>query len=192
MIEGAASFGEGFIEVSKRFEMPIDDRLVEEGPEALGGLQLRGVWRQEDKAHAIGDLKPRLAVPAGVVEDENDAAPALRADALSEVGQELFEERLADAVREIPNRFAARRLNEGGDVEPLIAMVAQRQGTLAYGRPDAATNRLQAEAMLVGRPDFDRLIGMPLGLLRRDVGKLFLKADSSSALAALGFLGRGD
>ena len=50
------------------------------------------------------------------------------------------------------------KLDEGGDVQPLVAVVAKRDGPLTLGRPDPAQDRLQADAVLVGGPDLDRLV----------------------------------
>src|SRR3954470_6742639 len=36
--------------------------------------------------------------------------------------------------------------------------MAKRDRPLAFGRPDPAQDRLQPDAVLVGRPDFDRLV----------------------------------
>jgi len=36
--------------------------------------------------------------------------------------------------------------------------MAKRDGPLTFGRPDPAQDRLQPDAVLVGRPDFDRLV----------------------------------
>ena len=82
------------------------------------------------------------------------------ADLPREAGEQGFEEGLAQPGREIPDCFAAGGLDEGGDVQPLVAVVAERDGPLADGRPDAAADRLQAEAVLVRRPDLDRAVGM--------------------------------
>jgi hypothetical protein len=82
-------------------------------------------------------------------------------------------------------------VHEGDDVKPLVAMMPERQRPLPDRRPDAAADRLQAEPVLVGGPDFDRFVGMPGGFLRHRVGEFFLKAASSSGVAALGFFGRG-
>src|SRR5689334_20341448 len=46
-------------------------------------------------------------------------------------------------------------LHEGSHVQPLIAVVTKRDGPLPLGRPDPAQDRLQPDAVLVGRPDFD-------------------------------------
>jgi hypothetical protein len=52
-------------------------------------------------------------------------------------------------------------------------VVAGRARSLALGRPDAAEDRLQSDAVLVGGEDFDDLARMLLGLLGEDGGELF-------------------
>jgi hypothetical protein len=39
-VETAAALGDGGVELGEAGEMPIDDRLIHQRPEALGGLQL--------------------------------------------------------------------------------------------------------------------------------------------------------
>ncbi len=68
----------------------------------------------------------------------------------------------------------------------------QTVSPLADRRPDAAMDRLQPEAMLVRRPDLDRLARMFGGFLSKGLGELFLKAASCSGVAAFGFFGWGD
>ena len=160
------------------------------GHRRFGGLQFWGVGLKKDQTRALGNREPRLAMPPGIVEDENDAALLACADRLGEVGQQLFEERLADAVRQIPDRLHACRLHEGGDIEPFVAMMAGRQRPLADGRPDATAHRLQAEAML-SSPRPRQVDPDARALLRRRLPRAFLKATSCSAVAAFGFLGRG-
>lgn len=189
--ELAASIGENGVDVGELFVATVGDRFVDERPQTFGRLELWCVGRQKDETHAGRNCESCFAMPSGIVEDENDAALFFRADGLGEVGQQFFEERLADAVGQIPDRLAARRLDEGGDIEPLIAMMAERQRPLFDGRPDAAADRLQPEAMLVGRPDLDGLARMLPRFFGGDFRELFLKASSSSAVAAFGFLGRG-
>lgn len=45
----------------------VDDRLVDESPQAFGGLNLGGVGRQEGETNAVGNVEACLGVPAGVV-----------------------------------------------------------------------------------------------------------------------------
>ena len=51
------------------------------------------------------------------------------------------------------------RRHAGGDVAPLGAVMAEGDRPLAKGRPDPAADRLQAEPVLVFRPDLDRPVG---------------------------------
>ena len=72
-----------------------------------------------------------------------------------EVGEHEFEVGLADAVGDVPDRATGDRLDKTGHVEPFEAMMPERNGTLADRRPHAAGDRLQADAMLIRRPDLD-------------------------------------
>jgi hypothetical protein len=81
-------------------------------------------------------------VPSRAIEDQNDDTSRSGPDRPGEVLQQLLEERFVDAVREIPDRLATGRLNKGGDVEPLIAVMAKRDRPLAGGGPDPTPNRL--------------------------------------------------
>lgn len=69
--------------------------------------------------------------------------------------------------------------------------MAMRDGALANGRPDAAGDRLQADAVLVCREDFDRLAGVLCRLFGKCIREFFLNAAAASGEADLGFFGRG-
>src|SRR6185369_13581592 len=92
-----------------------------------------------------------------------------------EEGEERLEERLRHSVGQVPEHLARGRLHEGDHVEPLEAVVAGRARSLAFRRPDAAEDRLQSDAVLVGGEDFDDLARMLLGLLCKDGGELFFQ-----------------
>jgi hypothetical protein len=81
-------------------------------------------------------------VPAGIVELEHDDAVAPGAGFACEDFEQLGEEGFVEAVRQIPDGLPARGCNEGGDVEPFVAMVAESEQSLANRRPDAAMDRL--------------------------------------------------
>lgn len=131
-------------------------------------------------------------MPTRIVDLKHDDAVASGAGLAGEGFQQLGEEGLVDSVRQVPDGLAAGRCDESRDIQPFVAMVAERDGPLADRRPDAAPDRLQADAMLVARPDFDRLVRMLGGFLRERLCKFFLKVASSSGVAAFGFFGRGD
>src|SRR5271169_6289305 len=130
-------------------------------------------------------------MPAGIVEDENDAPPAPGARFLREEIQQRLEQRFGNAVRDIPEAFAGGRRHESGDIEPFEAVMAMGDGTFADRRPYPADHRLQAYAMFVRGEGLDRDVGVLRGFLRDRVGEFFLKASCSSGVAAFGFLGRG-
>src|SRR3954463_10463255 len=171
--------------------MLVGERLVEHRPEAFGRLELGAVGRQVDEPDALGDGQPRLRVPAGVVEDEDDDPVATGPGFAGEEGEERLEERLRHPVRQVPEDLARGRLHEGDHVEPLEAVVAGGARSLAFRRPDAAEDRLQPDAVLVRGEDFDDLARMLLRLFGEDGGELFLNASRSSAVARAGCSGRG-
>src|SRR3954471_2443244 len=190
-VEGDAALGDRTVEVLDRAEVLVGERLVEHRPEALGRLELGAVGRQVDEPDALGDGQPGLRVPAGVVEDEDDDPVATGPGLAGEEGEERLEERLRHPVRQVPEHLARGRLHEGGHVEPLEAVVAGCARSLAPRRPDAAEDRLQPDAVLVGGEDLDDLARMLLGLLGEDGGELSLNASCSSAVARAGCSGRG-
>jgi hypothetical protein len=191
-IESAASLGDDGIEILDGLEVFVGERLVDKRPQMLGRLQFRRVGWLIDEANAIRDGQVLRRVPAGIVELQHDDAIAPGAGLAREGFEQLGEEGFADAVRQKPNGLAARGCHEGGDVEPLVAVVAKRHRPLTDRCPHPAMHWLQAEPVLVGGPHFDRFVGMFTGFLRHRVGELFLKAACSSGVAALGFFGRGD
>jgi len=142
-----------------------------------------------ERPPARGDFAGRASPH---VERENDDAFTPGARLASESAEQFGKERLVDAVREVPHGLPARRRHERGEIKPFVAMMAERDRPLANRRPNAPMDRLQAEAMLILRPYFDRLVGMLLGFFGERVSKLFLKAASCSGVAELGCRGRGD
>ena len=190
-IELATALGDDGAEFVERGEVPIDDWLIHQGPEVLGRLEFGGIGRQEDQADPIGDGLAFESMPAGVVEHEDDAALAACPGLARKGGQQCGEEGFGEAAAEIPDRLAAGWLHEGSDVEPLVAVVAEGDRPLTHGCPDPAADRLQAETVLILRPDLDRPVGMRRPG-RSDSGiEPPLKAALCSGVAALGCRGRG-
>src|SRR5215204_2534182 len=103
-IEPAAALGDDGGELVQRGDMPIGDRLIHQRPETFGGLELRPVGRQEDEADPVRDGQVFGAMPARVVEHEDDAAPTARAGLAREGGERFGEEGLGEAAAEIPDR----------------------------------------------------------------------------------------
>ena len=94
-------------------------------------------------------------------------APTVRAKSASSASKE----RLGDAVRQVSHGFAADRLHERRDVEPLITVMAESDGALPDGPPDPALHRLEAEPVLVRRPDRSGHARVDGGVLRASMGR---------------------
>jgi hypothetical protein len=172
LVKIAASLADGNVEIIDGVEVFVDERLIDERPKVLGGLYLGAIGRLVDEPDAVGDGQVFRCVPAGIVERENDDAVAPGAGLAGKGYKQFGEEEFVDPVRQIPDRLSAGRVNEGGDVEPFVAVMAERDRPLADRRPDPATDRLQADPMLIRRPQLDRLVGMLLGFFGERVGKL--------------------
>ena len=168
-----ATFADGVVEILDGVEVAIDEGLVDECPQVLSGLQLRAVGRLEYEPKAVGHRQVLRTMPAGIVDLQHDALLLAGADRLGEVGQHKLEISLGNVVGDVPHRGARRRLHEARHIQPLEAMMTERDRPLTDGRPHPAGDRLQADAMLVRRPDLDLGVRM-LAALGGDGGlKLF-------------------
>src|SRR3954464_1754710 len=190
-IENATALGHDLLEIGQGREVPVGEWLIEDGPEGLGGLKLGRGWGQVDQPEALGHDQVRFGVPAGVVEPEYDDALPSRPSLARKQRQQRGEERLGHSVRYVPEHLAGDRLHEGGHVQPLIAVVTQRDGPLPLGRPDPAQDRLQPEAVVARRPALDWRVRVLGPLLGDGLFQLFLNASRSSGGAEAGWRGRG-
>ncbi len=105
-IENTTALGDDLLEIGKGLEVLVGERLVEDGPEVLGGLKLGGVWGQVDEPEALGHDQVGRGVPAGVVELKHDDAIPPRPSLARKQRQQRGEERLGDPVRYIPEGLA--------------------------------------------------------------------------------------
>ena len=63
-----AARGEDGAEFVERGDLPIDDLLIDQRLEMLGGLEFGRVGRKEDEADLLGDDQALGSMPAGIVE----------------------------------------------------------------------------------------------------------------------------
>src|SRR3954463_10942559 len=190
-IENATALGHDVLKISKRRKVLVGEWLVEDGPEGFSRLKLGRVWGKGGERDPIRNSQVRCGVPAGAVEPEHDDAIPPRPGLAGKQRQQRGEERLRDPVRHVPEGLARDRLHEGGDVQPLVAVVTQRDRLLAFGRPHPAQDRLQPAAVLVRGPDFDRRVRVLGSRLSDGLLQLFLNASRSSGVAEAGWRGRG-
>src|SRR3954471_21840504 len=191
VIENATALGHDVLEISKRREVLVGEWLIEDGPEVLSRLKLGRVWGQVDGPDPIRHSQVGRGVPAGAVEPEHDDAIPSRPGLTHKQRQQRRKERLGDPVRDGPEGLAGDRLHEGGDVQPLVAVVAQRDRPLTLGRPHPSDDRLQPEAVLIRGPDLDRRVRVLGSRLSDGLLQLFLNASRSSGVAEAGWRGRG-
>ena len=89
--------------------MLVDERLIDKGPEALSGLELRAARRLIDKPDAVRNWKICWAIPAGIIKLQDNDAIAAGTSLTCEGGEQFGKERLVDPVGKIPDGLSARR-----------------------------------------------------------------------------------
>src|SRR5215213_6749642 len=93
-------------QIGQGFKVAVRERLIEDGPEVLGGLKLGRGPGQVDEPDPIRHDQVRRGVPAGVVEPEHEDALPSRPSLARKPRQKRGEERLGDAVRYVPEGLA--------------------------------------------------------------------------------------
>lgn len=95
-----------------------------------------------------------------MIQDERDLAVGSRANLLRKRRQFGAEDRQVDGVGPVPLRVPRGRMHPAHQIAPLVARLHGGDGALATGRPHPPHNRLEADAMLIHRPDVDARGGM--------------------------------
>ena len=156
--------------------MAIGERRVGERPEVLGGLQFGRIRRQEEQVDVRGHAQSGAGVPAGAVQDEDDLLGRAGADLAGEGGEFGLEERDAHRRGEVEEGAPGGRLDEADEVAPLVAVLDRGDRSLPVETPDLLQDRLQPDAVLVGRPELDLGVGEGGGDGGDDRADLFLNA----------------
>jgi hypothetical protein len=160
--EETATVGKDVFEFVERFEGTVGDGLIDEGPETLGRLDLGRVRWLVDQVQSLGHPHVVRDMETGAVEDDHDSFGGTRTAFPGEVLQDQRECLRADRRHEVPLGIARTGAYEGVDIQPLVSRTLQRRGTFPSGRPYATDDRLQAEPVLVLRPELDFGRGMLL------------------------------
>src|SRR3954471_24889478 len=109
--EDPATVCDRAFQIGKGLEVAVRERLIQNGPEVLGGLKLGGVWGQVDEPEALRHDQVRRGVPAGAVEPEHDDAipPRPRAQTAPAARRRTAWRRRSTRTRTPRRRSAGRR-----------------------------------------------------------------------------------
>lgn len=147
------------LQVVEISEMTIDQHRVGQLPEVLGGLQLRGIGRQKEQVDLLGHTQSDARVPAGLVEHEHDLLVGARSRLLSEGGQLDLKELNAHGGGEVEAGAAGGGMHNTDEPAPGEAVLDEGMRARTGRRPDPASERFEADAMVIGRPQFHRGLG---------------------------------
>src|SRR3954468_4119977 len=104
--EDPATLCDRAFQIGQGLKVAVGERLIQNGPEVLGGLKLGRVRGQVGEPEALRHDQVGCGVPAGAVESKHDEAIPSRPGLTGKQGQEPCEERLGHPVRCIPERLA--------------------------------------------------------------------------------------
>lgn len=95
-LQGDTASGLGVLQLIEVGEVAIDQDGVGQRPEVFGRLELRGIRRQEEEMHLLGDAQAHARVPARLIEHQHDLFGQPCSHLRREGGQLSFEELDAD------------------------------------------------------------------------------------------------
>ena len=122
-------------------------------------------------------------MPAGAIQDQDDLLGRTRSRLAGKGGQFGLKERDAHAGRQMKERASRGRMDEADQIAPGVAVLDRGYWTLPNRRPDARKQRLQADAMLVGRPQLHSGLRKGGRDLTQQRPYLFLKASCATGSA---------
>ena len=104
--ENAAALGHDLLELSKRREGAVGERLIPNRPEGLSRLEFGRVPGQGDEPDPIRPNQVGRGVPAGLVEPKPDDALPSRPGIAGQQRQQRGQERLGHSVQHGPEGLA--------------------------------------------------------------------------------------
>ncbi len=138
----------------------------------------------------VRDPQAEAGVPACAIEHEHDLFGGAGSRLTRKFCQLDFKERDADRGGQMEEGAARGGMDKADKIAPSKAVLHGGDRTLADRRPDPAQQRLQADTMLVGRPQLDLRVGKGGGDCLQQRPQFFLKASCCSASASA-WRGRG-
>ena len=159
-LQGSAVGELGVFEVLDAGEMLVDECSVGQGPEMFGGLQFGRVRGQKEQVDVLGDPEVDAGrFPARPIEHQHDLLVGASTRLARELGQLHCKHGDADGGGQMKERPTGGGMDEADEVAPGKAVLHHRHRPLTDRRPDAPQERLQADAMLIGRPQLDLGVG---------------------------------
>src|SRR3954468_13094885 len=92
-VEDPATVCDRAFQIGEGRKVAVRERLIQNGPEVLGGLKLWGGGGQVGEPESLRHDQFRFGVPAGAVEPEHDDAIPSRPSLAGKQGQERGKER---------------------------------------------------------------------------------------------------
>lgn len=163
LVERAASFAQGSLDLAQGCETPIGNRFVGQRPQPFGWLEFGRIGRQEAQPNPRGWDELAAGVPAGIVEHQQHALAGSGPDLAGKARQDGREQPGIDGIAEKPDDLAGGGADKGIEVEPFVAGHDAGDRALSFGRPLPPQHRLQPDPMLVKSPHLDRPL-RPAGL----------------------------
>jgi len=178
----------GGLQLVERVERLVGDAFIGQGPQALTRLQFGRIGRQEEQMDALGHHQLVAGMPARLIEDQQHSLGGACTDSLGEVRQRQREHIRSHGRQEQPFGLSGSWLHKRVDIEPLEALLHRHSWSRPFAHPDAAQDRLEPDAMLIGGPQLHCGIRERLLQLVQALWKVFLKASwvVGSALACRG------
>ena len=108
-------------------EAGIDERLVGQGPELFGQLQLGRIWWQEQQVDMLGmrgHTGPLAGMPARLVEHQDNLFAWARSHCLGKRGQFRLEERNQDPRGQVPDGAPGGGVDEADQIAPAVEVLA--------------------------------------------------------------------
>lgn len=154
-LKPAAALDLDLLQFIERREDSVGERLVGKRPEPLGRLDLGRIRWQERQVDALWKLQVSTAMPSGPIQNQHDLFGESCSHLVGKSRQGAGEHLDIDRGQDEPTGFPALWMHKSKDVHPLIAL---GDGGLHRGsrrRPDSSQDGLEANAMLIHRPQFD-------------------------------------
>lgn len=98
-------------------------------------------------------------MPACTIEHQHDLLAGTSAGLACEFGQFDLKDGDTDRGRQMKDRAPGGRMDKADEIAPSEAMLDRGNWTLPNRRPDPTEQRLEADAVLIGRPQFDMRLG---------------------------------